>query len=470
MKTKRSIPGAVFAPFAVIFAFAAVLIAVAAWGGGGGGGGGGASGGGGTGFVYIGMGGARTMTPGPAELGGMSYKAVFTGPGGTVNRDFGASGGTVELAAGTWRVSVKARNSANRLRGMYDGTLAITPGNTHTVEIASCIGITSEADLHAALSPAGLNDGAITYTHDTVHGDYLVLLNDISITTAISANTTGTYTLAGSGTIRLAAAGFSMLTINSGVRFTLDGPTLAGLNPSGFPLVNVSGGAFILKNGNITGNTNNTNNGGGVVVNANGTFTMNGGSITYNTANPSGGGVALNSGTFTMNGGNIGHNTATGTSVYLGGGGVYAANAAFVMNGGSISGNAANAGGGVYVPSGGSFTMNGGSISGNTAQVPGGGSGGGAGGVFFEGQSFTIAGGGITNNHAPFSSNAGGFYIASFDTGGSGIFSHNARQVISGNTNNGAPGSYPDCSFNTTVTPPLAGSITNWPVSGASGW
>ena len=75
---------------------------------------------------------------------------------------------------------------------------------------------------------------------------------------------------------------------------------------------------------------------------------MNGGAISGNTApGDLGGGVYVSGGTFTMNGGTITSNTAKK------GGGVYLTNystykSTFTMNGGTISGNTANIGGGVY--------------------------------------------------------------------------------------------------------------------------
>ena len=129
-------------------------------------------------------------------------------------------------------------------------------------------------------------------------------------------------------------------------------------------------GTFTMNGGSITGNTE-----GGVFVGSNRTFTMNGGSITGNTVTGSGGGVYVASGAeFTMNGGEISGNTS---SSY--GGGVYVYNGAeFTMTGGSITDNVAGAsnenksyGGGVY--STGTFTMTGGSITGNKAKYGGGG-------------------------------------------------------------------------------------------------
>lgn len=91
---------------------------------------------------------------------------------------------------------------------------------------------------------------------------------------------------------------------------------------------------------------------------------MTGGSVANNTASGNGGGyggVCVESGSFTMEGGSISGNSATQW-----GGGVYVNNSSFTMEGGSISGNTASSGGGVSVNSSG-FTMSGGNITGNQA-------------------------------------------------------------------------------------------------------
>ena len=116
-------------------------------------------------------------------------------------------------------------------------------------------------------------------------------------------------------------------------------------------------GSLTLWNGDITGNTDTS--GGGVAVTS-GSFIMNGGTITQNTADSTGGGVYVASnGTFTMNGGSIAGNTSTSH-----GGGVYASGN-FNMNGGTITGNNTNTGkeniraGGVYVATGAKFMVSG---------------------------------------------------------------------------------------------------------------
>ncbi len=105
---------------------------------------------------------------------------------------------------------------------------------------------------------------------------------------------------------------------------------------------------------------------GGGVYNE-GTFTLESGAISGNTATKYGGGVYIDGGTLTMNGGEISNNTATSY-----GGGVYYQDGTFIMYDGKVSNNATNAdGGGVcaYAQKNttAKFYMCGGTISGNTA-------------------------------------------------------------------------------------------------------
>ena len=180
---------------------------------------------------------------------------------------------------------------------------------------------------------------------------------------------------------------------------------------------------FIMSgNAVISENTATNGNGGGVYMNSAPEVTMNGGSITGNTAANNGGGVYAFSGTFTMNDGTIAGNKATAKN----GGGVYAnGSTAFTMTGGTIGGstaadaNTAKYGGGVYVKNG-TFTMSGGKVTGNSASKDGGGvrldkgtfnmsgsavisrntADGYGGGVDANDGSFTMSGGSITGNNA----------------------------------------------------------------------
>ena len=98
---------------------------------------------------------------------------------------------------------------------------------------------------------------------------------------------------------------------------------------------------------------------------------MNGGEISGNTADSNGGGGQISgegkNGIFTMKGGTISGNTAKGST--FGGGGVYVASGIFNMDKGIISGNKATNkdGGGVYVSWNGTFRIANGTVYGSTA-------------------------------------------------------------------------------------------------------
>ena len=167
--------------------------------------------------------------------------------------------------------------------------------------------------------------------------------------------------------VSLSADG-AMFTIFPGITLVLDDRiTLHGRSQNKYPLIYINGGTLVMNaDSSITGNSTN-GFGGGVYIKENGTFTMNGGVISGNTA-MGGGGVNVSEGTFTLNGGDISGNTVLG----LGGGVLLVDDGTFNMSDGAIFNNFAAGGGGVSV-SGGTFTLNGGAISGNNARVDGGG-------------------------------------------------------------------------------------------------
>lgn len=94
---------------------------------------------------------------------------------------------------------------------------------------------------------------------------------------------------------------------------------------------------------------------------------MQDGTIYGNTSGLDGGGGVCVFGDFTMNGGTISGNTAS-RGLYGGYGGGVKVDGGFTMNGGTISGNTSGMnGGGVYVNYDGRFAKTGGTISGNDA-------------------------------------------------------------------------------------------------------
>jgi hypothetical protein len=165
-----------------------------------------------------------------------------------------------------------------------------------------------------------------------------------------------------------------VLYISGGNRVTLDtGLKLTGgkaLNGGGIYIYN--DGHFVMKDGEISGNTG--ENGGGINMDYKSTFEMSGGSITGNrlSGDGSGGGVyAAMLTTFTMTGGTISGNG--GGSIRNGGGVHVDGHGEFTMTGGEISGNTVTVqGGGVNITAYGIFTLDGGTVTGNTATKGGG--------------------------------------------------------------------------------------------------
>ena len=200
--------------------------------------------------------------------------------------------------------------------------------------------------------------------------------------------------------------GHPLFTVDSGVTLTLDeNITLQGPDSSNnAALVKVnSGGALVMKAGSkITGNGRPASAGeapvsaGGVSVENNGNFTLDGGEISGNTST-SGGGVSLSSyATFTMNSGKISGNNAS-----IGGGVAVSTYATFTMNDGEISGNNITGyGGGVSVSTNATFIMNGGKISGNNAGNTVAHMGGFGGGVYvYNSATFIMNNGEISGNY-----------------------------------------------------------------------
>ena len=211
--------------------------------------------------------------------------------------------------------------------------------------------------------------------------------------------TDGTFTMeggtiggTGNGNTAYGKGGGGVYVYNS--TFTMKNGTISGNSTDDSKGGDAYGGG-VYVNGNcrftmsgsavISGNTAAGSYGGGVYVedfNSQSSFTMSdNAAISGNKADGSGGGVCVKYSTFTMNGGTITGNTAKGTNGY--GGGVYMTGnddtpSTFTMNSGTISGNtASDYGGGVCVDStivlGGTFNMYGGTITGNNGTYGGGG-------------------------------------------------------------------------------------------------
>ena len=195
-------------------------------------------------------------------------------------------------------------------------------------------------------------------------GEYY-LENNLTLDVGIMVS--GKVTLCLNGNSITCTTTHTVITVGSGTTFTLTDCKGTGTithdgdeqNSNG---VTVFDGTFIMEGGSITGNNVGASGGGGVWL-LSGEFNMRGGSITGNTATASshagtgnGGGVFVGGGTFNMSGGSITDNTAAN------GGGVWVQGGTFTVSGGvKISGNK-NSGGSnsnVYLPDGKTISVTG---------------------------------------------------------------------------------------------------------------
>lgn len=184
----------------------------------------------------------------------------------------------------------------------------------------------------------------------------------------------------------------------------------------------IENGDFTIHSGDISGNTLNNGNGGGIYIYGSktgetmtGNFTMNGGSITSNTAvgeeedTGFGGGIYVDGGNFRLTSmateGEISNNISSKD-----GGGVYINGGQFVQDAGAISSNISNGnGGGVCIVNGGTFKMSGGNIIGNgkedsSIKTQNGG------GVYLNGGNFILDGDGEISSNAAIE-NGGGVFL-----------------------------------------------------------
>ena len=196
-------------------------------------------------------------------------------------------------------------------------------------------------------------------------------------------------------------------------------------------------GSFTMSGDSVISGNHASGYGGGVCVastiyassNQDGSFTMEGGTITDNKAGYAGGGVFA-SHDFTMEGGTISKNEASSS-----GGGVYASRTISMKNG-KITGNIAkgdsSVGGGVYT--GGDFTMENGEISNNTAEgYHSYGYTYGAGGGVYTCGDFTMENGTISGNKTTYGIRYDG---AGSDNGG-GVFVEDSDFTMNGGTISG---------------------------------
>ena len=305
--------------------------------------------------------------------------------GPSVNMDSAVPG-----TAGGWdtgAVYVVEGSTLTTFANLQSAIASLTPGRTYTIIIGKNQTITPGTVLPYS--------GSFTLRAD----------NQLSpVEVKISAN----------GTMFSLYAGM-MLTLENGVILKGRNLTDDGANNDS-SLISLTGGTLNMKAGSgITGNkTDGSISGGAVFVGAGGTFSMDSGNITYNSAT-SGGGVFVGpNGKFTMLGGTISNNYAPE------GGGIYASGStSFSLRGGYVSDNEASSGGGIYIDNSTDLSMDGGTISANTANN--------GGGVYvYNGGTLFMSGGLISRNKA--NNDGGGVYISS-----SGIIIKSAGTIYGSN-------------------------------------
>ncbi len=317
-------------------------------------------------------------------VNGTSATATFTMNGGTITGNtLTATSGTESYGGGVCVVGDSATFTMNGgTISNNNQTTTTRGGGVCAARSATFIMNGGTISGNTAYRSGGVNlqySATFTMNGGTISGN--TSSNDGG---GISVPSTSTFTMSG-GTIFNNTAKTYGGGVYSAGNFTMSDGTIsgntAGSSGGGVYLSSSSTAArtFTMNGGTISNNTVNTSGGGGVYVASYGTFIMNDGIITGNATNASassttagGGGVYVyyTSSTFTMNGGTISNNTAANT--YGGGVYVYSQGSTFTMNSGTITANTALYGGGVSVYSG-TFTLSGGVVTSNTATNSGGG-------------------------------------------------------------------------------------------------
>ena len=234
----------------------------------------------------------------------------------------------------------------------------------------------------------------------------------------------------------------------SGVKATSDGTKIDGLGGA----VYVENGSVTINDGTITGHISDpeAGSGGGVYIGG-GSFEMTGGTMTNFNVTGNGGMVCVMDGSAEIQGGTISGNPEDGVNEAAKGGAVYVGgdeSTKFTIHGsGHIKDcNATESGGGVYLDNG-TFTVSGGTFENCTAATDGG-------GVYMGGGTFNMNGGMFESCTA--TSNGGGVYLGggTFNmtngTGAGGSISscsaaNGGGTYLAGGTLNMAGGSFNAC-------------------------
>lgn len=323
-------------------------------------------------------GGGGICTAGTTELHGVTIGGPNAG-NETTKKDniMSNSGGGIRVEAGTTTISDSTNisyNSSGTAGGVYvlkDGTFTMTGGSvsSNAADFGGGGVYSSGTTTLKGVTVGGSNTGN---TASSGYGGGILVSNgtcelisddDGNLTNILnnSSESAGGVSVASGSTLKMTGGNISSNTStkNGGGIYTNGTTELNG----------------VIVGGKNAGNTTTSTGGygGGVYVDASGTFTMTGGNISANIATSYGGGI-YSKGTTELHGVTVGGqdagNTTTSTGGYGGGICVYSGTTT-VTDGTSITYNTCGYGGGVRVEKDGTFIMTGGNISSNTSKYSG---------------------------------------------------------------------------------------------------
>jgi hypothetical protein len=304
-------------------------------------------------------------------------------------------------AATTWNVATTGTDSATcgnpapcrTLQFLLNrGTTSVASGDTINVAAGT---YTDHPAFNSNRAVTVNGVGTVTYNGGAAGSVFTV---NVGVTNTLTLNnltlTNGKATTATTGGALTISTGKVVAT---GVNLTASTASTSG---GGAYVGAASGNSLSMTNGTVASNT--APNGAGIMT-IGAPVTLDGTTVTGNTATGNGGGIDVSnaSASLTMTNGTVGGATAAAKNSAANGGGIYTAGGPLTLNGTTISGNAGAIGGGVYVLAGTSNLTNL-TVSGNTASNVGGGivsagttnvSGG-----SIAGNSAAAQGGGLWNN------------------------------------------------------------------------
>ena len=339
--------------------------------------------------------------------------ATFTMRGGSITGNRGESTSTT---LGTGLYSTGSSSVVNIYGGSIDGNTGDGVYNTGTMNLLG--GIVTNNRLAGIYNTGTFNmyGGEVTENHGSG-----------------IKNSTGTFTLYNGTISHNEATDGGGIYVYSGLVVIENGDVTENYaSATGGGMFLASAGSVIIRGGRINDN-HAGNSGGGIRMSTNsnvkGTFVMEGGEVSGNTAVYMGGGMYPTWTTMSITGGRICDNTA-GTN----GGGIYSNRAYITIAGGEISGNHAGTdGGGIYISHSsveGKITINNCLIANNSAQGNGGGIHN-----YMGNEDTIIYGSTLTGNSA---NNGGGIYSIRVMSLGNAEITNNQALASGGGVYNGS--------------------------------